>query len=189
MVEATDRDKEMVIEILSSSFDDNKSVNYLIPQDSKRVQRIRELMAYSFDLCRLWGKVVISENRKACALVLFPDRKRTMIRSLLLTGRLIFKSIGFINIAKASKRENRVAANHPDIPIYHLWFLGVLPEQQGRGTGSKLLGELLTDASSMNRPLYLETSTQRNIPWYEKHGFSIYGKIQLSYTLYLMRSD
>jgi ribosomal protein S18 acetylase RimI-like enzyme len=189
MVEASEKDRDLVIEILARSFDGNESVNYLIPQDSKRTQRIRELMAYSFDLCRVWGKVVISENRKACALVIFPDRKSTTALSLYLMGRLIFKSIGLSNVVKASRRENRVASNHPSIPIYHLWFLGVLPEQQGRGTGSKLLGELLTEASSMNRPIYLETSTQRNIPWYKKHGLTIYGKIQLSYTLYLLRND
>lgn len=189
MVEATIEDKELVVEILSRSFEDNMSVNYLIPQGTGKIRRIRELIAYSFEMCRLWGKVVISENRKACALVIFPDRKRTTFRSLLLMGRLILKSIGFRNIGKALNRENQVYANHSATPIYHLWFLGVLPEYQGKGTGGKLLDELLENAARMNRSVYLETSTQRNIPWYQKHGFSIYGKIQLSYMLYLMRSD
>ena len=189
MVEATDRDKELVVEILARSFNDNKSVNYLIPQDEKRIQRMRELIAYSYEMCRLWGKVVISENRESCALVIFPDRKRTSVRSLLLMGRLIFKSIGFQNIIKALNREDQVYAHHPVTPIYHLWFLGVLPEQQGKGYGSRLLNELLLDADGMNTPIYLETSTSRNIPWYEKHGFSIYSKISLSYDLFLLRRD
>ncbi|GHB87487.1 GNAT family N-acetyltransferase [Persicitalea jodogahamensis] len=189
MVEATDRDKELVVEILAQSFDENKSVNYLIPQDEKRMQRIRELIAYSYEMCRLWGKVALSEDRKACALVIFPDRKRTTVRSLLLMGRLIFKSIGLRNITKALDREGRVHTHHPNMPIYHLWFLGVLPEYQGRGYGSQLLDELLLDADEMKRPVYLETSTQRNIPWYEKHGFLIYGKIPLSYDLLLMRRN
>ncbi|MPR37421.1 GNAT family N-acetyltransferase [Salmonirosea aquatica] len=189
MVEATHQDRELAIEILAQSFQDNLSVNYLIPQDSKRMQRIRELMAYSFDLCTLYGKAVLSENKKACALVIFPDLKRTSVQSLLLSGRLIFKAMGIGNIGKALSRENQVAQNHPSTPIYHLWFLGVLPESQGRGIGGKLLDELLADAVRMNRSVYLETSTLRNISWYEGHGFSIYGKILLSYTLYLMRNN
>ncbi len=189
MVEATNRDKELVVEILARSFDDNKSVNYLIPQDAKRMQRIKELIAYSFEMCRLWGKVVISENRKSCALVIFPDRKRASVRSLLLMGGLILKSIGLRNIGKALGRESQVHAHHPAMPIYHLWFLGVLPEHQGKGYGSQLLDELLADAHGMNRPVYLETSTQRNIPWYGKHGFSIYGEILLSYDLFLLKRD
>ncbi|WP_373512206.1 GNAT family N-acetyltransferase [Persicitalea sp.] len=189
MVEATIEDKKLVVEILFRSFEDNMSVNYLIPHDSKRTLRLRELIAYSLEMCRLWGKVVISENRKACALVIFPDRKRTTLRSLLIMGRLILKSIGFWNIRKALSRENQVYAHHPRIPIYHLWFVGVLPEHQGEGIGSKILEEIMKDAAEMGRPVYLETSTHKNIPWYQKHGFSIYGKIQLSYTLFLMRSD
>lgn len=189
MVEANHRDRELIIEILTQSFQNNLSVNYLIPQDTKRMQRIRELMAYSFDLCMLFGKAVLSENRKACALVVFPDRKRTSLQNLLLSGRLILKAIGISNIVKALSREKQVAQNHPTTPIYHLWFLGVLPEFQGRGAGGKLLDELLADALTMNRSVYLETSTQRNIPWYERHGFTIYGKILLSYTLYLLSSN
>lgn len=189
MVEATNRDKELIIKILSRSFEDNMSVNYLIPQDSKRTQRLGELITYSFEMCRLWGKVVISENRDACALVIFPDRKRTTFRSLLIMGRLILKSIGFRNLRKALNRENQVYAHHPSTPIYHLWFVGVLPEHQGEGIGSKILDEILRDAAKMGRLVYLETSSHKNIPWYQKHGFSIYGKIQLSYTLFLMRSD
>ncbi len=189
MVEAKNSDKKRVVEILSRSFDDNKSVNYLIPHDSRRMQRIGELMAYSYEQCRLWGKVVLSEDRKACALVIFPDRKRTTLPSLLLMGWLILKSIGFLNIAKAIDRESQVASHHPATPFYHLWFLGVLPEYQGEGIGSKLLNELLADANAMNRPVHLETSTHRNIPWYEKHGFSIYSKISLSYDLFLLRRN
>jgi len=189
MVEATNRDKELVVEILARSFDDNKSVNYLIPQDAKRIQRIKELIAYSFEICRLWGKVVISENRKSCALVIFPDRKQASVRSLLLMGGLILRSIGLRNIGKALGRESQVHAHHPAMPIYHLWFLGVLPDHQGKGYGSQLLDELLADAHGMNRPIYLETSTQRNIPWYEKQGFSIYGQIPLSYDLFLLKRD
>ena len=173
---------------MASSFEDNKSVNYLIPPDSKRIQRIRELIAYSYEMCRLWGKVVISEDRNACALVIFPDRKRTTLRSLLLIGRLILKSIGIGNVGKALDREKRVYAHHPATPIYHLWFIGVLPEVQGKGIGSRLLDDLLADAAVMERPVYVETSTQRNIPWYQKHGFTVFGKISLSYTLSLLRS-
>lgn len=33
-------DKQLVIEILTEAFDDNKSVNYVVKQDGKRVERI-----------------------------------------------------------------------------------------------------------------------------------------------------
>jgi hypothetical protein len=66
MIKANYGDKERIIKILAQSFDDNKSVNYIIPQDKKRKQRIRQLMAYSFDICLQYGKVFLSDDKKAC---------------------------------------------------------------------------------------------------------------------------
>ncbi len=37
MIRADYKDKERIIEILVSSFDDNKSVNFIIKQDSRRL--------------------------------------------------------------------------------------------------------------------------------------------------------
>lgn len=51
MLRADYNDKDRVVDILVSSFDDNKSVNYIIKQDTKRTQRIKRLMEYSFDIC------------------------------------------------------------------------------------------------------------------------------------------
>jgi len=69
MVRATSNDKELVADILIRSFVDNKSINYIIKQDEKREQRLKHLMEYSFDICNLFGDVFVSDDRKACALV------------------------------------------------------------------------------------------------------------------------
>ena len=61
---AKNSDKNKVVEILTNSFIDNKSINYIIPNDNNRVRRIRELMAYSFDMCMLSGKVCLADDEK-----------------------------------------------------------------------------------------------------------------------------
>ncbi len=58
---ATLNDKELVADILTRSFVDNKSVNYIIKQDEKKEQRLKRLMEYSFDICNLFGDVFISK--------------------------------------------------------------------------------------------------------------------------------
>jgi hypothetical protein len=92
-------DKELVINVLSTAFHNNQSVNYLIPQLQDKQKRIRALMDYSFETCSLLGKVYISDNNRACALINFPERKKTTFRSLLAEVKLIFQSIGNINKA------------------------------------------------------------------------------------------
>lgn len=89
MIEATHSDRNTVVEILANSFDDNKSVNYIIKQDRHRELRIKQLMGYSFDVCNRFGRVLLSENKKACALIVFPDEKRTTLKSMLWDTKLI----------------------------------------------------------------------------------------------------
>ena len=73
--------------------------------------------------------------------------------------------------------------------MYYLWFIGVDPKEQNKGTGSTLLKDVIHQASLKNRSVYLETSTSKNIPWYEKFGFKIYNELDLGYRLYFLKND
>ena len=187
MIEATYSDKTAIVDLLARSFDDNKSVNYLIKQDGKRLKRINRLIAYSFNVCYAFGKVVLSEDKKACALILYPEKKRTTLKSLLWDIRLITNCIGVGGVNKAAIREGRIKKLQPKEPLYYLWFIGVHPEEQNKGIGSVLLSEIIEDAEAQKRTLCLETSTEKNIPWYQKFGLEIYNKLDFGYTLFLLK--
>ena len=66
---------------------------------------------------------------------------------------------------------------------------GVNPANQKNGVGSKLLQEIIVHAKQQDRPVFLETSTLKNLPWYERFGFKIYDKLELSYTLYFLSNE
>jgi ribosomal protein S18 acetylase RimI-like enzyme len=189
MQNVSSTEKNLVIAILAKSFAANKSVNYLIPQDERREMRIRSLMEYSYEVCRTSGKVLLSEDKKACALVLFPDRKKISLQTIFSDFKLIVNGIGIGNISKAINREKMVSANYPGSEIYYLWFIGVDPDFQSRGIGHKLMTEIIEDAKQMNRPIYLETSTLKNIPWYKKFGLEVYGQLNFTYELFLLRTS
>lgn len=187
MIKATLSDRNKVVEILARSFDTNQSVNYIVQQDAKRPERLRALMRYSFDLCYQFGDVFLSNDRTACALVLYPDQKKTTARSILLDLRLIIDCIGLGHMKKALARESAIKKLQPKETMYYLWFIGVAPELQGKGAGSKLLDEIIQDSNQKGRPIYLETSTLKNLPWYKKAGFDIYNELDLSYKLFFLR--
>jgi ribosomal protein S18 acetylase RimI-like enzyme len=75
----------------------------------------------------------------------------------------------------------------PKEPMYYLWFIGVEPEKQGSGIGTKFFTEILDHSKNLNRPIYLETSTLRNIPWYKQFGFEIYSELDFGYKLFFLR--
>lgn len=188
MTKASYSDKKAVVSILAESFADNKSVNYIIKQDEKKKHRIRKLMEYSFDQCSWFGEVLLSEDKKACALLIFPDKKKIIFKSIVADIKLIAGCTGLSNAKKAMNREAKIKKVHPSQPFAYLWFIGVSPSEQNRGTGTILLKQILEKFKAEGCPVLLETSTERNLPWYLKHGFTVYKELDFGYRLYCLKS-
>lgn len=188
MINADYNDKPAVIEILSKSFNDNQSVNYIIIQDRRKELRLEKLMEYSFEVCYRYGKVFLSNDKKGCALIVLPEKKEVTLHSIYLDLKLIFCCIGLSNIKKAISRELKIKRLQAKDKRYYLWFIGVHPESQHQGTGGKLLNEIIEKANSEQRIICLETSVIRNIQWYEKFGFSIYNKLNFGYDLFFLKN-
>lgn len=187
MKKATYKDKSLVVDILSASFKDNKSVNYILPTTGKKENKLRRLMAYSFNVCYLFGNVFLSDDRRAVALIIYPDKKRITIKSIWLDAKFAFGCIGLFNLGKAIKRESAIKKQHPAGKLAYLWFIGTKPGEQNKGTGSQLLKEVLNNSKSEGRIVCLETSTERNLPWYKKHEFEIYNEMDFGYSLYCLK--
>jgi len=134
--------KEVVVNILTESFASNLSVNYIAGASNGKSKR-KALMEYSFEICYLFGDIYLSDDELACALILYPDKKKTTIRTICLDIFLMFKCIGFLNIGKAISREKSIKSIQPKSRMAYLWFLGVNPSFQHSGIGSKLLKEVL----------------------------------------------
>lgn len=64
-------------------------------------------------------------------------------------------------------------ANHPREPHAYLWFIGVRPEAQGLGIGSRLLAHGLAQVDAKGLPAYLESSAEANVPLYRRYGFEV----------------
>lgn len=180
-------DKSIILDILARSFDDNKSVNYVVKQDQKRCERIRSLMDYSFNVCNAFGEVWISDDQQACALILHPDQKRTSLRTLIWDMKLALAVIGLDRVGAVLKRESMIKTKHPREPFSYLWFIGVNPQRQNKGIGSAFIQDVINECERKKRPIYLETSTEKNLPFYKKFGFEIFHSLDLSYTLYHLR--
>lgn len=186
MRKATYQDRESIVSILEQAFQNNRSVNYIA---GKEEHKIRYLMEYSFENCMDTGEVFISDDGKACAMIQFQDRKKFSWKSTFLDIQLILKTIGLGNIPKALARESFIKKHYPKEPFTYLWFVGVSPERQGHGFGSEILKYVLDYSKALNRPVYLETSTERNLPWYQKHGLEIYSESdRFGFPFYFLKS-
>jgi GNAT superfamily N-acetyltransferase len=68
---------------------------------------------------------------------------------------------------------------HPDQPHWYLPLIGVLPAARGKGYGSALLRQTLARCDEDGVPAYLEATSLKSVPFYERHGFALLGTIQV----------
>ena len=93
----------------------------------------------------------------------------------------------------------KMVSYHPDEPHWYLAIFGVEPTQQKKGYGSALMKHALamcdrlprSEADRDNKIAYLESSSLKNVRFYEKHRFQVMGKVQIgeSPTIFPMLRD
>ena len=72
--------------------------------------------------------------------------------------------------------EAAAARQRPDRAYHHLAYLGVHPQWQRHGIGSRLLTDHLTQLATRGVPAYLEASNPDNRTLYQRHGFTDLGQ-------------
>jgi ribosomal protein S18 acetylase RimI-like enzyme len=83
------------------------------------------------------------------------------------------------SLLRALRTQLQVESLHPKEPKHwYLAYLGVRCDSQGQGVGSALLQEVLSKADVDGVPAYLESSNERNLTLYQRHGFRIVDEIK-----------
>ncbi|KAJ3170475.1 hypothetical protein HDU87_008769 [Geranomyces variabilis] len=80
------------------------------------------------------------------------------------------------NVSSAINREKQHMLDEYGISVFwHLVLLGTLPSHQGQGYGSRVLKDRTdaVDSTDGGQWMYLECSKEKNIKFYEKHGFFV----------------
>lgn len=104
----------------------------------------------------------------------WPLRRRAVLFEL---GWLLVAGPG--PVRRGSRDDEAMRAVHPSYPHHYLWILGVAPAHQGRGLGRALVAPLVEASERARVPLYLETATPENLPFYGSLGFAVQGEVTL----------
>ncbi|HEX4199120.1 MAG TPA: GNAT family N-acetyltransferase [Caulobacteraceae bacterium] len=87
---------------------------------------------------------------------------------------MLLRLTGFRRFSRMIGLREVMDRAHPtDRPHAYLWFLGVTPQAQGHGIGSRLLKAKLDQLDAAGVPAFLETATERNVALYRRHGFDV----------------
>ena len=98
-----------------------------------------------------------------------PHCQFTLFEQLKKVPRFVF-TIGKA-LPKAMRLVSELTRKDPPNPHWHIGPIGVIPEYQGNGIGSKLLKECLEIVDEKCIDAYLETNNLNNVHLYERYGF------------------
>ncbi len=91
-------------------------------------------------------------------------------------GRQAVQNLAIVSKETGHKRKELTRGK-----VYkYLTIIGVSSSVQGKGFGSKLMDTIKQECDNEDVNLYLETEKEENLLFYEKHGFTVLEKINLS---------
>lgn len=193
MIKATKEDRNLVKDILVSAFEnytERNSINLIIKPDNKRKQRLEKLMGYLFDTCLMFGEVLVSNDRKGCLLIKYPNRVKTTFRTIYLDLKLAIQCIGIERVFGVLKRERITKKYTPKEEHIKIMILGVKTEFKGKGTAARFMLDVQNHYNTNTLPVFIDTASEYNARLYEKFGFKIkHIDTSLGFNLYFMQMN
>lgn len=178
-------------EILVSAFSpltENNSINLVVKQDEKRIERMQLLMEYLFERAIYFGAIFISDNHKACILLNFPHKEKITFKTMLLDFKLAHKCIGFERVFGVLKRQRIAKQNYPKEKHIRPMIMGVEKECEGKGTAARLMIEVKNKYKNSSLPVIIDAASENNAQLYQKFGFKIIKKEEsLGFPIYFLR--
>lgn len=173
-----------VAQSLAEAFEDDPHFSYMLRNEDKRLQRLGHgILSFIEHDWLPNGVVNTNDQLSGAAAWLDPGKWQASITAQARILRSLTGVVTLAEIAKLSYVLGFVEGKHKEIedklgPHMYLAMLGVTPEWQSRGWGDALMRPTLEKCDNEGIPAYLEASTPRNVPLYERNGFRVIAKGQ-----------
>jgi GNAT superfamily N-acetyltransferase len=176
---ATAADIPALSRTLGRAFDDDPVMAHLIPPEARRhADRLARFMLLGTRGAIAEGTVYTTAELSGGAVWRAPGRWKVPTRQLLPDVPGMLWALGRrVRVGMATLQ--LLERHHPREPHWYLEILGTEPAEQGKGIGSALMAPVLERCDDEGVPAYLESSKEKNIPYYERHGFRVTGELDL----------
>ncbi len=164
--------------VVARAFQDDLIDSYFFPNPEERKKKLPSFYEYRLGQAVRYGTVyATSPNLKGIAAWLPYDLGEIPMWKMMLTGGFkLFRKMGNKVTSKmmAVKDyvESKTTKNAGD-KYLHLEMLAVEPKFQWMGYAKKLLEPMFNRLDSENLSCFLETSTKKNVAFYQYFGFEV----------------
>jgi GNAT superfamily N-acetyltransferase len=170
---ATADDLTPLCDALRRAFWDDPIMGHVLPEGiASREQRMANLMRMEAKPTIGEETVLVTAEGDAAAIWKAPGKWK-------LGGLEVFKQTPLVlatmrtRVLRGLAVLNAMEKKHPAEPHWYLAVLGTVPEAQGKGRGTALMQPILDRCDTEGLPAYLESSKEKNVPFYERHGFKV----------------
>ena len=178
---ATLADAPRLAQTLASAFQDDPVIAWIFPDQHRRRAVLAAFMEFRLRELAFPHDQVWMTTGGAAAAVWLPPPGRWQL-PLPQRLRLLPALVRFLGLRTASVLGGleRMEERHPrDRSHWYLFILGTEPAAQGRGLGSALLDQMLVRVDADGLPVYLESSSERNLALYGRHGFEVTSEVAI----------
>jgi GNAT superfamily N-acetyltransferase len=165
---------------LARAFHDDPVMVWLFGErEAPRLRRLRRFMTSEAARHHRRGSVVLTAAGHAgAALWDPPGRWRTTWPELVRSAPMMLGATG-PRTRRALRGLGVIERAHPREPHWYLAMLGTDPPHQGKGVGVALVESVSSRCDAEGVGAYLESSKASNVPFYERLGFRVTGRIDL----------
>jgi len=176
---ATSADLTGLSASLARAFHDDPVMNYLYRRPSpERDPKVANFFFLTAQRDLAHGQVWTTPGLEATAIWSAPDEWRLRVGELVRMTPATLSTFG-ARLPRALRTLSAIEKVHPKEPHWYLAVLGTHPDHQGKGLGSAVLQPVLDHCDAEGIPAYLESSKDRNVPFYRRHGFEVTGEVTL----------
>jgi ribosomal protein S18 acetylase RimI-like enzyme len=178
---ASSADAPALTRTLARAFIDDPVARWACPPDALRPAvlerfhgaRLRHLLDHE--------EVWTTDSLRSAALWAPPNHWKTTLREDLQLARCVLFPRLLLRFPLVVTGLLRVESSHPRErpPHWYLAVLGTEPAAQGQGLASAVLQGVLDQCDADGVGAYLESSNERNIDFYARHGFRVTGELRL----------
>jgi len=170
--------------VLSASFFDYPSFTFYFPDPNRRARYLPWFFQSGLKIALRYGEVYTTSSVSGVSLILPPVHTKISLWEVIQSYGLTTPfRMGFRNFKHWIDCESFVEGIHGKLmknrSHYYLWGLAVDPNHKSKGIGSALMEPVMAKADAQKLPVYLETHNEKNIRFYEKHGFKLIHTVRI----------
>lgn len=177
---ATAADAPALTRTLARAFHDDPVACWACPPAGPRPRLLTRFYAVRVGQMLAREEVWTAPEGAAAALWAPPGEWRTTLRQDLSLARGMVTPRLLARLPLVLHGMTGIERRHPpQPPHWYLAMLGTDPAAQGRGLGSAVLAPVLERCDADGVGAYLESSKERNIAFYARHGFRVTRELRL----------